>query len=48
MRVDTIPEIRRSSTAEWILLVENIWDSLAADAGHGPLPRQATCCPSQS
>jgi len=38
MHVDTIPEISRLSTAEKILLVEDIWDSIAADAAAAPLP----------
>jgi len=38
MRVDTIPEIGRLSTAEKILLVEDIWDSIAADPAPLPVP----------
>jgi putative addiction module component (TIGR02574 family) len=39
MRVDTIPEISRLSTAEKILLVEDLWDSIAADAAPLPVPQ---------
>jgi len=39
MRVDTIPEIGRLSTAEKILLVEDLWDSIAADAAPLPVPQ---------
>ena len=39
MRVDTSPEISRLSTAEKILLVEDPWDSIAADAAPLPVPR---------
>ena len=31
MRVGDIPEIARMSTAEKILLVEDLWDSISAD-----------------
>jgi len=40
MRVDTIPEIGRLSTAEKILLVEDLWDSIAADAAPLPVPQR--------
>jgi len=39
MRVDAIPEISRLSTAEKILLVEDLWDSIAADAAPLPVPQ---------
>jgi putative addiction module component (TIGR02574 family) len=39
MRVDTIPEISRLSTAEKILLVEDLWDSIAADEASLPVPQ---------
>ncbi len=39
MRLDTIPEIGRSSTAEKIPLVEDLWDSIAAEAAPLPVPR---------
>ena len=39
MRADTIPEIGRLSTAEKILLVEEIWDSIAADQAPLPVPQ---------
>jgi putative addiction module component (TIGR02574 family) len=39
MRVNSIPEISRLSTAEKILLVEDIWDSIAADAAPVPVPQ---------
>ena len=39
MRADTIPEISRLSTAEKILLVEDLGDSIAADAAPLPVPQ---------
>ena len=39
MWLDTIPEISRLSTAEKILLVEDLWDSIAAEAAPLPVPR---------
>ena len=39
MRVDTIPEIGSLSTAEKILLVEDLWDSIAADVAPLPVPQ---------
>jgi putative addiction module component (TIGR02574 family) len=39
MRVDAIPEISRLSTAEKILLVEDLWDSIAADEASLPVPQ---------
>jgi len=39
MRVDAIPEIGSLSTAEKILLVQDLWDSIAADAAPLPVPR---------
>ena len=39
MRVDTTPEIGSLSTAEKLLLVEDLWDSIAADAAPLPVPQ---------
>ncbi len=39
MHVDAIPEIGSLSTAEKILLVEDLWDSIAADAAPLPVPQ---------
>ena len=39
MRVNDIPEIVRLSTAEKILLVEDLWDSIATDESATPVPR---------
>ena len=39
MHVDSIPEIGTLSTAEKILLVEDLWDSIAADAEPLPVPQ---------
>ena len=39
MRVNDIPQIVQLSTPEKILLVEDIWDSIASDASSVPVPR---------
>jgi len=39
MRVSDIPEIDRLSTPEKILLVEDLWDSIAADESSVPVPQ---------
>ena len=39
MRVSDIPEIDRLSTPEKILLVEDLWDSIAADEASVPVPQ---------
>lgn len=39
MRVSDIPEIKKLSTAEKILLVEDLWDSIASDESVVPVPR---------
>jgi putative addiction module component (TIGR02574 family) len=39
MHVTDLPEIARLSTAEKILLVEELWDSLAADESSVPVPQ---------
>ncbi|MBU2602039.1 MAG: addiction module protein [Actinobacteria bacterium] len=39
MRIDTIPDIRELSLAEKILLVEDLWDSIAEDASALPVPQ---------
>jgi putative addiction module component (TIGR02574 family) len=38
MRLDEIPEIARLSVAERILLLEDLWDSIAADPASVPVP----------
>jgi len=38
MRVADIPEITKLSTAERILLVEDLWDSIATDESAVPFP----------
>jgi putative addiction module component (TIGR02574 family) len=38
MRVNDIPEISRLSTSEKILLVEDLWDSIASDESRVPVP----------
>jgi putative addiction module component (TIGR02574 family) len=38
MYVSEIPEINRLSAAEKILLVEDLWDSIAADQSNVPVP----------
>ena len=42
MRVNDIPEIVRLSTAEKILLVEDLWDSIATAESATPVPRSHT------
>ncbi len=39
MRVSDIPEINKLSTLEKILLVEDIWDSIASNEAVVPVPR---------
>lgn len=39
MRVSDIPEITKLSTPEKILLVEDIWDSIASDETVVPVPQ---------
>ncbi|GBD95333.1 MAG TPA: addiction module protein [Nitrospirae bacterium] len=39
MRVSDIPEITKLSTPEKILLVEDIWDSIASDEAVVPVPQ---------
>ena len=39
MRVTNIPEIARLSSPEKILLVEDLWDSIASDESSVPIPR---------
>lgn len=39
MRVTDIPEITKLSTPEKILLVEDLWDSIASDESVVPVPR---------
>lgn len=39
MRVGDIPELSQLSTAEKILLVEDLWDSIASDESHVPVPQ---------
>ncbi len=38
MRAIDIPEISQLSTPEKILLVEDLWDSIASDDSHIPVP----------
>jgi putative addiction module component (TIGR02574 family) len=38
MRASDIPEISTLSTAEKILLVEELWDDIAANDGEVPVP----------
>lgn len=38
MRVSDIPEIAQLSTPEKILLVEDLWDSIASDESSVPVP----------
>ncbi len=40
MRVKDIPEIAQLSTPEKILLVEALWDSIAADVANMPIPQR--------
>lgn len=39
MPIEDIPEILRLSTAEKILLVEDLWNSIAADQSSIPVPQ---------
>ena len=39
MRATDIPEIANLSTPEKILLVEDLWDSIAADQSDMPVPQ---------
>ena len=39
MHVAEIPEIARLSTPERILLLEELWDSIASDEGSVPVPQ---------
>jgi putative addiction module component (TIGR02574 family) len=39
MRVDDIPGIARLSVAEKILLLEDLWDSIASDESGVPVPQ---------
>lgn len=39
MRVSEIPEISKLSTPEKILLVEDLWDSIASDESIVPVPQ---------
>lgn len=39
MRVSNIPEIARLSSPEKILLVEDLWDSIASDESSVPIPQ---------
>jgi putative addiction module component (TIGR02574 family) len=38
MRIDDIPEIGQLSVPEKILLLEDLWDSIAADESSIPVP----------
>jgi putative addiction module component (TIGR02574 family) len=39
MRLDEIPEIARLSVAERILLLEDLWDSIASEPSSVPVPQ---------
>ena len=39
MRVSDISEIKKLSTPEKILLVEDLWDSIASDESEVPVPQ---------
>jgi len=39
MRIEDIPQFHELSVAEKILLVEDIWDSIADDEGNVPVAR---------
>ncbi len=39
MRVDDIPEITRLTIPEKILLLEDLWDSIAAEESSVPVPQ---------
>ena len=38
MRISEVPEINKLSTPEKILLVEDLWDSIASDESAVPVP----------
>ena len=38
MRVDDIPEIARLTASEKILLVEDLWESIASEQSNVPVP----------
>lgn len=42
MQFDDIPEIKRLSTPEKILLVEDLWDSIASEESEVPVPKSHT------
>jgi putative addiction module component (TIGR02574 family) len=42
MHLNDIPEIERLSTPEKILLVEELWDSIASDESRVPVPQSHT------
>jgi putative addiction module component (TIGR02574 family) len=42
MHLNDIPEIERLSTPEKILLVEDLWDSIASDESRVPVPESHT------
>jgi putative addiction module component (TIGR02574 family) len=42
MHLNDIPEIDRLSTPEKILLVEDLWDSIASDSSRVPVPPSHT------
>ncbi len=42
MRASDIPEINKLSTPEKILLVEDLWDSIASDEAAIPVPHSHT------
>ena len=39
MRLSDIPQISRLSTPEKILLIEDLWDSIASDESSVPVPK---------
>ena len=39
MRLNDIPDIARLSVAERILLLEDLWESIASDASSVPVPQ---------
>ena len=39
MRINDIPQITKLSTLEKILLVEDLWDSIASDESAVPVPQ---------
>ena len=39
MRVDDIPEIARLTVPEKILLLEDLWDSIASEGSSVPMPQ---------